>query len=86
MNVSPQPIFIRLPSIPVLSNANYKKAVLSNTNNTARLTKNQRYSQLVKNNTYKKTWATQSQTYTNSNTNNLPKVGNSLGCTVSIFA
>ena len=50
INVSPQPIFIRLPSIPVLSNANYKKVVLSNTNNTARLSINRRYSQFVKNN------------------------------------
>ena len=80
MNVSPQPIFNILPSIPVLSNENYKIAVLSNTNNSARLTKKQQYSQLVKNNTYKKTWATQGQTYTNPNTNNLPQVGNSLIC------
>jgi hypothetical protein len=51
--------------------------VLKNTNNTLKLTKNQKYSQMTKgyNASRTKTFATQSQTYSNPNTNHFQRVG-----------
>lgn len=84
-NVNPQPIFIISPAIPVLNNEGYKASVLKYKNNSSMLTKNQKYANLIRGSFYRKTWATQNQVYTNPNTNDLPRSGNSLICTIGII-
>jgi len=66
------------PAEAILRNKElYKAAVLKNTNNTFRITKNQKYSQIAKclGPSRTKTFGTQSQTYSNPNTTNLTRVG-----------
>jgi hypothetical protein len=66
------------PAEAILRNKElYKAVVLKNTNNTSRITKNQKYAQIAKclGPSRTKTFGTQSQTYSNPNTTNLTRVG-----------